>query len=62
MGFSWGGYESLITATMNVQSLRAATRWPYTGPLIRLHNELEDPVDLIADLALAFERFNRISG
>lgn len=57
MGFSWGGYESLITATMNVQALRTATSWPYSGPLIRLHIGLEDPEDLIADLEQAFLRF-----
>lgn len=57
MGFSWGGYESLITATMNVQALRTATSWPYSGPLIRLHIGLEDPEDLIADLEQAFSRF-----
>ncbi|GHG61022.1 cystathionine beta-lyase [Alishewanella longhuensis] len=57
MGFSWGGYESLITATMNVQALRTATSWPYSGPLIRLHIGLEDPDDLIADLEQAFLRF-----
>lgn len=57
MGFSWGGYESLISPTLNVQQLRSASRWPYTGPLIRLHIGLEDPDDLIADLAQAFERY-----
>lgn len=56
MGFSWGGYESLITATMDVQQVRTATTWPYTGPLIRLHIGLEDVDDLISDLAAAFER------
>jgi cystathionine beta-lyase len=59
MGFSWGGYESLIIANLNVQALRTATVWPYQGPLIRLHIGLEDPADLIADLALAFSRFNQ---
>jgi cysteine-S-conjugate beta-lyase len=58
MGFSWGGYESLITATLQVQSLRSATTWPYRGPLIRLHIGLEDADDLIADLAAAFVRFH----
>ncbi|GGW69230.1 cystathionine beta-lyase [Alishewanella tabrizica] len=57
MGFSWGGYESLITATMNVQALRTVTSWPYSGPLIRLHIGLENPDDLIDDLAQAFARF-----
>lgn len=60
MGFSWGGYESLITANLQVQALRTATVWPYQGPLIRLHIGLEDPADLIADLAQAFARFDKV--
>lgn len=60
MGFSWGGYESLITANLQVQTLRTVTHWPYAGPLIRLHIGLEDPADLIADLALAFARFDQV--
>ena len=62
MGFSWGGFESLITATMKLQSLRSATQWPYSGPLIRLHIGLEDVDDLIRDLDLAFSRFNEAAG
>ena len=58
MGFSWGGFESLITATMKVQNLRSATAWPYKGPLIRLHIGLEDVDDLMADLTAAFVRFH----
>ncbi|PKM17168.1 MAG: cystathionine beta-lyase [Gammaproteobacteria bacterium HGW-Gammaproteobacteria-15] len=61
MGFSWGGFESLITATMKVQNLRSATIWPYSGPLIRLHIGLEDVEDLLADLEAAFSRFNQAS-
>ncbi len=60
MGFSWGGYESLITANMNIQALRTATRWPHQGPLIRLHIGLEDVEDLLADLEAAFERFSNV--
>lgn len=60
MGFSWGGYESLITANMNIQALRTATRWPHQGPLIRLHIGLEDVEDLLADLDAAFERFSNV--
>jgi len=56
MGFSWGGYESLVLANLDVQALRSVTTWPYAGPLIRLHIGLEDPADLIADLAAAFQR------
>lgn len=60
MGFSWGGFESLITATMKVQNLRSATTWLYSGPLIRLHIGLEDVEDLIADLEAAFVRFHQV--
>lgn len=56
MGFSWGGYESLVLANLDIQALRSVTKWPYQGPLIRLHIGLEDPADLIADLATAFDR------
>ena len=59
MGFSWGGYESLVTATMALQKLRTASSWPHNGPLIRLHIGLEHVDDLLADLTAAFERFNQ---
>lgn len=59
MGFSWGGYESLIIPNLSIQKLRTASPWPYSGPLIRLHIGLEDTDDLIADLIAAFERFHQ---
>jgi cysteine-S-conjugate beta-lyase len=59
MGFSWGGYESLITATLHLQKLRTASSWPYRGPLIRLHIGLEHVDDLLADLTDAFGRFHQ---
>lgn len=62
MGFSWGGYESLVITNSNVQALRSATRWPYSGPLVRLHIGLEDPADLIADLTGAFARLRTFAG
>lgn len=55
IGSSWGGFESLVTAP-NIAPLRSATRWPETGPVIRLHIGLEDPDDLIDDLAQAFAK------
>ncbi len=61
MGFSWGGYESLVLANLDVQALRSVTTWPYQGPLIRLHIGLEDPADLIADLTAAFTRLQAVS-
>ncbi|WP_144206996.1 cystathionine beta-lyase [Shewanella donghaensis] len=60
MGFSWGGYESLILGVFGIDKLRTATRWDASKPLIRLHIGLEDPDDLIADLTAAFERYNAV--
>lgn len=48
IGFSWGGYESLIVAGQ-IQSLRTVQPWQ-SGQLIRVHIGLENPDDLIADL------------
>jgi cysteine-S-conjugate beta-lyase len=58
MGYSWGGFESLILGNTNVGRLRTATQWPYEQPLIRLHIGLEDVDDLIEDLEKGFERLN----
>ncbi|MCF1429132.1 MAG: cystathionine beta-lyase [Shewanella sp.] len=60
MGFSWGGYESLILAISGIDKIRSATPWDSSKPLIRLHIGLEDPQDLIADLAAGFGRFNAV--
>ena len=58
MGYSWGGFESLILGISNVHSMRTATTWQYEFPLIRLHVGLENFDDLIADLEQGFVRFN----
>lgn len=58
LGFSWGGYESLVVPT-NPPKIRSATAWPFAGPSLRFHAGLEDADDLIADLANGFERLNR---
>ncbi len=52
LGFSWGGFESLALACDPQLKVR---RYPkaYGGPVVRLHVGLEDPDDLIADLAQA---------
>jgi len=52
IGYSWGGFESLAVPA-DVDQLRTAARRQYPGPLVRLHFGLEDPDDLIADLATA---------
>ena len=57
MGFSWGGYESLVIPTYPAR-LRTATEWKPLGPCLRFHIGLEDPDDLIADLEEGFERLN----
>jgi len=56
-GASWGGFESLVTYP-KPERLRTATRWA-SGPLLRLHVGLEDPDDLIGDLAAAFDVLSR---
>ncbi len=56
MGFSWGGYESLILPP-NMGRIRTAQPWQAPGPLIRLHIGLEDPEDLIADLDAGLKRY-----
>ena len=50
IGYSWGGFESLVIPA-DVDKLRTAAKREYGGPLIRLHIGLEDPDDLIADLS-----------
>ncbi|MEO8506811.1 MAG: cystathionine beta-lyase [Betaproteobacteria bacterium] len=55
MGFSWGGFESLIIPTYPERT-RTATTWNPGGPCLRLAVGLEDPDDLIEDLAQGFAR------
>ena len=55
IGASWGGYESLATLASKGLT-RTVHPWPAGRPLIRVHIGLEDPDDLIADLAASFER------
>ena len=55
MGWSWGGFESLVIPTWPERT-RSATRWSTAGPCLRLHIGLEDPDDLIADLAEGLRR------
>ncbi len=57
MGFSWGGFESLILPIQPAR-LRSATRWE-TGITLRLHAGLEDIDDLIADLEAGFARLEK---
>lgn len=58
LGYSWGGYESLLI-TFNTAKSRNARHWPYQGQGLRLHIGLEHPDDIIADLEKGFERLNK---
>jgi len=58
MGFSWGGFESLVLP-QEVSPVRSATKWHASGPLIRLHIGLEDCGDLKEDLNDALKRFEK---
>ncbi|MFL6722422.1 MAG: cystathionine beta-lyase [Sphingomonas sp.] len=50
IGFSWGGFESLV---LPADPVRTVSKAPAEN-LVRLHVGLEDADDLIADLAAAF--------
>lgn len=58
IGASWGGFESLVLPSHPVptRSVRAPR-----GPMVRLHIGLEDPEDLIADLAAGMDRLRKIA-
>jgi cystathionine beta-lyase len=61
MGYSWGGFESLILPT-DPRPYRSAVPWTAAGPLIRIHAGLEDPEDLTADLDAGFARLRAAAG
>jgi cystathionine beta-lyase len=53
LGFSWGGYESLIVPAHIARSVKP---FEAEGPVVRIHAGLEDADDLIADLETGFAR------
>ncbi|MBK1659246.1 cystathionine beta-lyase [Paracraurococcus ruber] len=55
IGASWGGFESLCIATTG-NITRTAGSGDFGGPMCRIHIGLEEPADLIADLAQALAR------
>ncbi len=59
IGYSWGGYESLILPTTDFTRLRTATQWQAQGPLVRLSIGLEDVQDLIDDLNAGLIRYEQ---
>lgn len=58
LGYSWGGYESLVIPA-EPAALRTATAWQAEGPCLRLHIGLEDPQDLITDLEAGLARLRQ---
>ncbi len=56
LGFSWGGFESLVIPTSGHSIIRTATAWAPAGPSLRFHAGLEDADDLLEDLERGFER------
>lgn len=61
MGYSWGGFESLVIP-FDCSTYRTATTWAPGGPALRFHIGLESLDDLKADLAAGFEVFNAAKG
>jgi cysteine-S-conjugate beta-lyase len=55
MGFSWGGFESLVIP-FDCASYRTATEWRPNGPALRFYIGLEDLDDLKTDLEAGFAR------
>ena len=55
MGYSWGGFESLVIP-FDCATYRTATHWNPGGPALRFQIGLEDVEDLQADLDAGFAR------
>lgn len=55
MGYSWGGFESLIIP-FDCSTYRTATKWEPGGPALRIQIGLEDVKDLQNDLDAGFAR------
>lgn len=61
IGFSWGGFESLLTQN-HINSKRSVDTWKYGdgyGQTLRINVGLEDVSDLIRDLEEGFERLEQ---
>ena len=59
MGFSWGGFESLLLPGY-LSKIRSAQPWLEEGTLLRIHIGLEDVEDLVTDLADGFDRLKSV--
>ena len=59
MGYSWGGFESLVIP-FDCTKYRTATRWAPGGPALRFSVGLEDIDDLKDDLDAGFARLRTV--
>lgn len=59
IGFSWGGFESLVVPA-DPAPLRSARPWREQGLLVRLNVGLEDLEDLKADLRQGLDRMRKL--
>ncbi|GGE45190.1 cystathionine beta-lyase [Agaricicola taiwanensis] len=59
MGYSWGGFESLMIP-FNARNSRTASTWEPAGPTLRLHIGLEDVEDLLADLERGLKKLKPV--
>jgi cystathionine beta-lyase len=57
IGFSWGGYESLVLP-FDCNAYRTATRWDPPGPCLRFSIGIEDVNDLKEDLTIGLMRLS----
>lgn len=59
LGYSWGGFESLVIPTTGHAVIRTATTWQPEGPSVRFHAGLEAADDLLEDLEAGLARLKR---
>lgn len=59
MGYSWGGFESLVIP-FDCATYRTATTWAPGGPALRFQVGLEDMADLTEDLDRGFARLRAV--
>jgi cystathionine beta-lyase len=57
LGYSWGGFESLIVPC-DPSKIRSVAEWIAPGPLLRIHVGQEDTEDLISDLERGLMRLS----
>jgi cystathionine beta-lyase len=58
LGYSWGGFESLVIP-FDCTTYRTATRWAPGGPTLRFHVGFEDLEDLKEDLDRGFAQLRK---